>query len=499
MRYPTTPALLFLALAASGCDTPGSADGRAASFSVERATPTALAAPAELRPLAPPSLARAAGPPLAPSPSVLADLARALAPDPPAVTEPADPCAGAALWLAAPGAPADLTPPDLAPFDHFAMRVALSGPWLAAGAHGTDSSPYDGGAVHLFRRTAAGWLPAARLYPTPAIAGAHFGWELDLHRDRLAVAAPGAAVSGQPSAGLVAIYALPTPDGPWVPVQHVTSSAPVAAGRFGDALRLGPDGLVVGAPGEHDDRGAAYVFGRDALGALVPLARLVAPTRDPAAEFGAAVAEDAGLVVVGAPGHREGDGAAWVFARRSYGYDLAAPLVPPAIAPGARFGAAVAIARGIVLIGADADAPQGLSEAGAVWVFEHRAGAWRALTRLTDLAPAPDGHFGATVRFDGAVAAVGAYDADGARPQSGAVALFAPTAKGDWTRLVRFVDPAGAPGDRFGVGVGFAEGVAAIGAWSHDGVAMDAGRLLVFEAAACAGPRTGDGRRDTAP
>jgi len=391
-------------------------------------------------------------------------------------------CTGALPWLDAPPTVTDLTPPGLSPFDHLGMRVAISGPWLVAGVDGDDRASLDAGAVRVWRRDAEGWTPSATLTPSRTAPEEHFGWDVAVQRDRVAVAVPGAVVDGAVDAGAVQIFGWDAGAG-WVSSQRLVAPTPSVGARFGEAIRLGPERLVAGAPGELDERGSVYVFFADDAGLTVD-ARLSAPDSLPGDELGASVALFGDLVAVGAPGVHAGDGAAFVARRTASGWGALERLVPQDLSEGARFGGAVAVARDLVLVGADQDSPGGLTEAGSVTVFAHVSGAWRVRTRLLDLIPAPGAHFGGAIAFDGALAAVGAWSADGHGAQTGAVMLFAP-AKGGWARLVRLSDPAGAAGDRLGVGVAVGDGVVAAGAWSADGVAVDGGRLLVFEYGAC--------------
>ncbi|PKN59339.1 MAG: hypothetical protein CVU56_01355 [Deltaproteobacteria bacterium HGW-Deltaproteobacteria-14] len=391
-------------------------------------------------------------------------------------------CSGALPWMDAPPVTTDLTPGDLSPFDHLGMRVAVFGGWLVAGVDGDDGASLDDGAVRVWRREAAGWNAAGQLSPTRVAPEAHFGWDVAIHRDRVAVAAPGATVSDFADAGAVELFAWTAAAG-WASADRVAAPQPSLGARFGETVALGADRLVVGAPGELAERGAVYVFASTGAGWELE-ARLITPAPATGDLLGTSVAEDRGVVVAGAPEARDGDGAAWVFERTAAGWGPARPLIAPGVAPGARFGGAVAVARGLVLVGADEDSPGALDAAGSVTVFALVDGAWRVRTRLLDLVPAAGAHFGAGLRFDGAIAAVGAWSGAGAAAQTGAVMLFAP-AKGGWARLARLTDPSGLAGDRLGVGVALGDGVVAAGAWASDGVAVDAGRLLVFEYGGC--------------
>lgn len=395
-------------------------------------------------------------------------------------------CGGPLVWARSRPVVADLTPDDLAPFDHLGMRVAVSGRWVVAGADGDDASPWDAGVARVWLRTADGFEDHGPLVPSRVAPSEHFGWSVAAGDGVLAVGAPGADVDGVAGAGAVEVYLLDE-HGVWRSRQRLVAPTPAYSGAFGDLVRLDGERLVVGAPGEAADRGAAYVFRRvGAAGGFAFEGRLVPADALVGGALGRAVAIDGALAVVGAPEGADG-GAAWVFRFDNGAWVDAGRLAPPVLAPGARFGGSVAIRDGLVLVGADGDLVGDLEQAGSVWVFEpgwDGDGAWRVRARLTDPLPRAQGHFGGEVHFDGQLAAVGAWQGDGAAPGAGAVTLFTPT-KGAWTPLARLVDLDGAPGDRFGVGVGLGAGLVVVGAWSSDTAGTDAGRLLAFSVTDC--------------
>jgi len=111
--------------------------------------------------------------------------------------------------------------------------------------------------------------------------------------------------------------------------------------------------------------GAAYLFDADTGAALLKLIPSLRANRD---EFGASVALDGDLLVVGAPfatfppfASDERPGAVFIFDRWSGAQLRILTAVNPV--PGARFGAAVSVSNGRILVGAPADC--GASPSGA--------------------------------------------------------------------------------------------------------------------------------------
>jgi choice-of-anchor B domain-containing protein len=207
---------------------------------------------------------------------------------------------------------------------------------------------------------------------------------------------------------------------------------PPALVGLGTAVAISGGELFVGRTGEFPtfavppgSAGGVHVFQRD--GSAWTEAHVLAADVPPGSAFGAAVAVDGAVVLVGAPQADDETGAVFVFERADGGWRLSGRLTPTSAAPGDRLGSAVALAGDIALVGAP-----GRGAAGTVFVFRRSNGAWR---ELETLAPAdlPDGaRFGATLVARDGRAAVGAPGPQGgfflgAQPdyQPGAVHLYA--------------------------------------------------------------------------
>lgn len=147
------------------------------------------------------------------------------------------------------------------------------------------------------------------------------------------------------------------------------------------------------------------------------------------AQFGAAVAVDGDIVVVGAPGDDSGAagvdgdpsdesmpdaGSAYVFRRVGSDWRLEAYLKPLDPSTGASFGASVDVKGEAVIIGAPrAPSSDGSVGAGAAYVFRFDGSRWSEGTRLIPTEMDENDWFGTAVAFAGTAAAVGAPGEDG--------------------------------------------------------------------------------------
>src|SRR5207253_6807863 len=223
---------------------------------------------------------------------------------------------------------------------------------------------------------------------------------------------------GAPGAGAAYLFDVRT----GALTRTLTSPAPADYDLFGNAVAAAGPIVVVGAPFDDTTKpnaGSAYVF--DA-GTGVLLHTLQAPHPREGDLFGSAVAASDTLVLVGAPYDdtvAANAGAAHLF-DASTGILLHTFLNPLENADG-RFGSAVAIAGGAVLIGAPFD-DTGAEDAGIAYLFDAASGT--LLDTFENPAPAPGDQFGASLAADGNLAVVGSWLDDTAAPNAGAVYVF---------------------------------------------------------------------------
>lgn len=209
-----------------------------------------------------------------------------------------------------------------APGSNFGADVALDGARIAVSAPPQPFGPnQDGGSVHVFEGGGGSWSEVAVLAP-PAVPGAIelFGTSVALAGERLAVGAPRASyVALPPAAELVqadpgvvdagAVFVFErAPSGAWLLDARVGDVEPSIAGWFGSSVALDGARLLAGAIA----RSEAHLFERTPLG-WAERAPLRVPVPDepgatlPDERFGRSVALAGGVLAVGAPGK---DGAA---------------------------------------------------------------------------------------------------------------------------------------------------------------------------------------------
>lgn len=190
--------------------------------------------------------------------------------------------------------------------------------------------------------------------------------------------------------------------------------------QFGSAVDVDGGYAVIGAPfGEKDgtaDTGTVYIYRREGLH-WNPVAQIVAPDAQPSSEFGAAVAIDGDVIVVGAPrfagstGTSVDMGAAYVFRRdpgtESWPFEAQVETTITSTVSGDLYGTSVAIDGDRIVVGAPGDSVQGIPT-GSAHVFRYDGLTWDNETHLVAKVTDLNDEFGAAVAIDGERVLVGA-------------------------------------------------------------------------------------------
>ncbi|MFG0253153.1 MAG: FG-GAP repeat protein, partial [Phycisphaerales bacterium JB038] len=145
-------------------------------------------------------------------------------------------------------------------------------------------------------------------------------------------------------------------------------------------------------------------------------------------------------------------------------------------AAGDALGSSIALAQGIIAVGAPGDDDNG-ANSGSVYLLNASTGAQIAKLLPTDGAAGDS--FGFSVAFDGAVVAVGAPGDDDNGAASGSAYLFDASTGAQLGKLLA-VD--GGAGDEFGYSIAIDNGVVAVGSIRDDDLADDSGSAYLFDA-----------------
>lgn len=262
-----------------------------------------------------------------------------------------------------------LAVPDRTPaVQRFGAAVAISGETLAVAAVPTASANRPG---EVFVFASASDVAPQPLLPSTSSNDDAFGTALALREDTLVVGAPNAE-SGSSNSG--AVFVFERSDGVWAERTILQPLPASPNGHFGSAVALSADGLVlaVGAPDEASAAGSVTVYRRASVDVEFTVASSVRLTAEDSASslrFGAAVVIDAERMVVGADGRNGGRGGAYLLAYRDASWQSIARFVVARTPDVLRLGTTVAIEGSEVVV---AGVPP--SGVGAVALFVVPAG-----------------------------------------------------------------------------------------------------------------------------
>ena len=308
--------------------------------------------------------------------------------------------------------------------ERYGAHIALDGDVLAVGATARNAGVnFDVGVVYLYERNQGGadnWGLRTTL-SEPLGGFASYGSAVALDGDLLLVGASGAFQLR----GAAYLYDRRRN---WGKVKELRDVDGVISDSFGEAVAIDGDTLVVGQPmyplsSRADNSGAAFVFGRNQGGADTwgLVTRLAADSPAPNSRFGGAVALDGDTLVVGAPTASSGGrspvlqtGAAYMFARgqgSSTSWSIVKRLARADGAHEDRYGAALALVDDQLWVGAAFSDAGGFNNQGIVYRYgrdQGGPGAWGETPALAAEDGISSDQFGSAIAVDGTTAVVGA-------------------------------------------------------------------------------------------
>ncbi len=412
--------------------------------------------------------------------------------------------------------------------DRFGVSVSIDSGLIAVGNRFADGAGQNSGTVNIFRSNEYRQFYEAYIVESPLAAQAQFGWDVDLHDQRLVVGAP------RSETGSAFLYQLNEWGQAWSETELVSDSNRTSD-RFGYSVAISDGGVFVGAT-LHDhasviNSGAVYRFTQtgefqqkliqpsaqrgDQFGfALAAEVSKVAASgvgidatsnnsgrvvefgsengawvltdvhdSDEVHRFGHAVAIDADKVIVGAP---TGDGVE-TFLRVQGSQDItfdytihqAALQIQGEAADS--FGWSVATTEDWAVVGAPTAVTRSSIQGGSVWVFQRNGDQWNFHSQLTPSSIAHGDHFGSSLDIQGNVLIVGSRLADAGNTDAGAAYVFELT-DNQWQWTDRLFAVGINQGDQFGYSVAVDGQRVVVGAiYDEAGTVVNSGTATVFQ------------------
>lgn len=381
-----------------------------------------------------------------------------------------------------------LKAPNADALDSFGASVAVDGDTIVVGAYyessnqrtitnGTtasgDNSSANAGAVYIFKRSGTTWEQEAYLKSSNSDPYDNFGIRVAISGDSVAVGADTeasnqtsitngtTASSDNSAAGAGAVYVFKRSGATWTQEAYIKAANAEAGDRFGNALSLNLDTLVVGAYAEASNQttitngttassnnsamsaGAVYVYKRTGS-SWAQEAYIKATNADALDLFGFSVSLNGNTIVAGSlleassqssitndvtasgDNSKSGAGAVYVFKRTGVTWAQEAYIKASNSDSGDRFGVDVSIANDSLVVGAynEASSQRGVSfgsnasskndasESGAVYVFKRSGASWSQQAYIKSPNSDASDWFGACVSVNGDSIGIGAYKED---------------------------------------------------------------------------------------
>lgn len=235
--------------------------------------------------------------------------------------------------------------------EQFGSAVAINGSHVLVAAPSTKDVP---GSVSVFELSTDGtWNPAGELVPDDVEAGDGYGSVLALGDGLAYVSAP-AAASGS---GTVYSFVRNPETNMWEGKGQIEAPSRQDGDGFGSSLLLAENALAIGAPGYSNGTGLVFLFEREAdLGDFVLLGHLSPFVAERNAGFGSAIALSGERLWVGAPGFggRRGTGVVFEFDIDPSTMAVRGTRIiqSPPLQARSQYGAAIAVNSRIAVVGA---------------------------------------------------------------------------------------------------------------------------------------------------
>lgn len=271
--------------------------------------------------------------------------------------------------------------------------------------------PNHAGSVHIFGSSDGGaWEETGTVSAASVEVGDRFGMALSVEGNTLLVGAP--KTGG--NRGAVYVFQRTNVDSEWTLVTRLTGAGTQAGDEFGGAVSLAGEFALVGAPGRAEGTGTVVVF-RSRGGNWSEVGTLEGSSAGAGERFGATLAADGNRVMVGAPGAFPGlvpgaqtrpmPGSVYVYELENGSYVERARLTSSDDDDGrGMFGHALVLEGDEAFVGT----PLGNNAAGVVYRFTRTSGGWAESGRLTAATPVPQSGFGMALAHTGTDVLVGA-------------------------------------------------------------------------------------------
>jgi len=295
---------------------------------------------------------------------------------------------------------------DGADFDYFGFSVSIDGDYAIIGAYADDDNGDKSGSAFIFKRESTSWNEQAKLVPSDGAADDCFGISVSIDGDYAIIGADGDD-NFKGSA-----YVFKRDGTNWTQEDKLIASDGATGDCFGFSVSIDGDYAIIGAKYDDDNgsnSGSAYIFKREST-SWTEQAKLLASDRAVHDWFGWSVSIDGDYAIIGARYDDDngiGSGSAYIFIRSGTSWSQQAKLLASDGAEWDQFGYSVSIDGDYAIIGAKYDDDNG-KDSGSAYIFKRDGTSWSQQAKLLASDGALGDAFGFSVSIDGDYAIIGA-------------------------------------------------------------------------------------------
>lgn len=295
----------------------------------------------------------------------------------------------------------------------FGASVDFDGTTMLISASGEDRPLVNIGAAYIFELRDGQWVQTQRLSPPNGNAGDSFGFGPAVQGNRLIVGSPFHDTQRGDAVG--AAYIFDRVDGTWQPTTKLSASDGDFRDWFGQYAAIEGDLAVVGAPRDDIDEeewaGSVYIF-QLMDGEWREVQKLVSPSNVPGYRFGEALAIHGDTIVVGAPRETHSGqpaaGAAYLYQPKDGRWEMTQRIVAGDPGGGDLYAIDIELNDDLMLIGSYLDDNENGTAAGSVYLYRPGESGWEFEQKiLADEDESQRLLFGWALDFDGDRAVIG--------------------------------------------------------------------------------------------
>ncbi|MFN6531150.1 LamG-like jellyroll fold domain-containing protein [Nostoc sp. ChiSLP03a] len=381
-----------------------------------------------------------------------------------------------------------LQPADLKSESYFGEETALSGEWAIAGARKADKADIqDAGIAYAFQLQNQMWLQKQQLQPNDTRVGDQFGSAVAMSQEWAIIGARKADYGIIRDVGAAYIYQLA--DGIWQQKQKLQPSDLNVNSSFGKGIAINGNWVIIGASHSNSitiqDAGAAYVFYLE-NGVWQQKQKLQPQDLGVNQCFGNIIAMTAEWAIIGG-GDRytsasiKRPGGAYIYHLENGVWQQKQKLNSPRPGINDLFGYSVAISGEYAFVGAVNTPITNILGTGSVYIYKLIEGVWQPQQLLQPSQPKYCAFFGATVAIANDIAVIGSTRADSSKLKATGDAHIFKLEKGVW-QLKEKLQPTDLHYESY---FGFStptnrEWIFTTAAWANTSTAKRVGAVYVF-------------------